>query len=246
MEALAAQSARVELQLQRVQASITSIQSQDALSDDALASVQAAIQTARDTIESGTGHWSDSLRKKCEAVSNELRSSGLRGFGTAGAALDAFAALVDTMAREANAHIASERNALHEAEALTQAAVTQEIKRLRTQNEKLLKMVEEERSTAARARDELIQRVSGLLGDFASARDKSLQTIAKSMHQDNTAGAQNMEAFQIQHTQILTPAEGAAGQAGALVNKRDGEGKQIREGGIKVRDSSLLLTRKLT
>ena len=81
-------------------------------------------------------------------------------------------------------YIGAERKSLQEAKTLAKTTADTEVVRLQQQNTLLARLLEQEKQSADRARDELIQRVSVLLGDFTAERNRSLKESFSEMTQD--------------------------------------------------------------
>lgn len=144
------------------------------------------------------------------------------------------ASIAETLLQEAQDYILSERKSLLEAKALTDSTSQAEIHRLKEQNVLLTRLLESEKVKSERAKDELIKRISGLLGDFTAERDRSLREAFSEMHDSNAAAEAGMVKLgEQQGQQLETVIAGGTEWAGAL-DKRRGELKRNRDGALKV------------
>lgn len=150
-------------------------------------------------------------------------------------AFKALGNVVDTVLREAQTYITSERKLLQEAKAMADNTTNAEILRLQQQNALLTRLLEAEKAKADRAKDELIQRISGLLGDFTAERDRSLREAFSAMTDSNTAAEREMVQLGQEHGKRLEDVVGRGKQWSLDLEKRGAEGKRARDSGIKVR-----------
>lgn len=149
-------------------------------------------------------------------------------------AFKALGNIVDTVVREAQTYVSSERKQLQEAKAMADNTTNAEILRLQQQNAHLTRMLEAEKAEADRAKDELIKRISGLLGDFTAERDRSLREAFSAMTESNTAAEREMIQLSQEHGKQLEDVVGRGKQWSLDLEKRGVEGKRARDGGIKV------------
>jgi hypothetical protein len=150
-------------------------------------------------------------------------------------AVKAMSLLVDTILREAQEHIDRERKSVLDAKALAEAAAGDEIRRLKEQNAHLARLLQAERSKSEKAKDDLIKRISGLLGDFVSDRDRSLREAFADIEEGNEKAQGALKEFSTEEVAI---ADGVAarGKEWALgLEKKAGENKRLRDGSLKVR-----------
>lgn len=149
--------------------------------------------------------------------------------------------LVDTIVHDAREYVTSERESVLQAKALASTAANTEIARLREQNTLLTKLLESEKVKAERAKDELIQRVSGLLGEFTSARDRSLREVVSSVQADNTKAEAEMLQFGTKHGEAMDGLVKRGDESGVTMERRGTEGKRTRDGALKVSFRYLLM-----
>lgn len=79
LETLANQSERIKTQLQKVQDAMKTVQSNDASSGEAIATIQAAVTETQEIFKDGFLTWSETLRTTCEAICKELQVAGTNG-----------------------------------------------------------------------------------------------------------------------------------------------------------------------
>jgi kinesin family protein 11 len=154
-------------------------------------------------------------------------------------ALKAMGSLVNTIIRDAREYVDSERESVLQAKALASTAANAEVSRLREQNAHLTKLLESEKIKAEKAKDELIQRVSGLLGEFTSARDRSLREVVSQVQAGNAKAETQMLQFGTKHGEVMDGMVARGRDSTVSMERRGTEGKRTRDGALKVSSSSL-------
>jgi len=80
LETLAAQSERIDQQLQRVQDALGVIQAQDKLSQEAIIVVKDVVKDTSEKVKNELKTWSEDLMKNCDTLSKEVEANGTSGF----------------------------------------------------------------------------------------------------------------------------------------------------------------------
>lgn len=232
--ALASNSARIDKQMQLLQDTVNTIQAKDALEAQALGITHRIMQETHETLMTDFIAWGEDLKNTCDTISYEIQSTGVEAFTTVEATLQAMVSLVENVTRETIHHIDVNRDLIHQAQALASSTSTTEITRLRQQNEVLLKLLESEAKKACVAKDELMQRVSSVISDFTSQRDRSLQEAFEIFQTGNNEGGEAMETFINTHGEIMGRIETDGLVVVETLQRRNGEGKRTRDGAFKV------------
>lgn len=149
------------------------------------------------------------------------------------------AILVDSIVREAQERIDTERKIVLEASALASNAASIEIRHLQEQNARLVHLLQNERSKADLAKDQLVKRISDLLSDFVSARDRSLRDTFTEISGENEKAEACLSSFADEHLQKMENVVTRGQEWHVNLDKRAGEGKRLRDGTLK---ASLNLT----
>ncbi|KII88479.1 hypothetical protein PLICRDRAFT_161615 [Plicaturopsis crispa FD-325 SS-3] len=238
LQALANHSERIDQQLQRVQDALSVIQSKEDVSTEALASIQIIVKETHESFQSGFVAWSESLKATCAAMCKEVEASSMTGLSTVEKALKGIGSLVDAVIREAHAYVEAERASALEAKSLVNSAASAEITRLQEQNTLLTRLLEAEKTKGERAKDELLQRVSGLIGDFTAARDRSLREAMGVVQEGNREAAGSMQSFDSAHGKAIDGMVMRGSDVAMTLDKRGGESKRTRDGAIKALSSS--------
>jgi hypothetical protein len=142
--------------------------------------------------------------------------------------------ITDTILQEAHEYISSEQKTLQEAKALAENTSKAEVTRLQQQNALLTQLLESEKLKADRAKDELLKRISGLLGNFAMERDRSLREAFADMSESNVAAEADMVKLGKEQVQRLDAVIDKGIQWSTALDRRAGENKRTRDGGLKV------------
>jgi kinesin family protein 11 len=152
--------------------------------------------------------------------------------------------LVETIVREAQECLRAEQNSITQAGILADNMVNTEITRLRQQNETLSHLLESERLQSERAKDQLIQRISGLLVEFTKERDKNLTDAVVSLQTSNGKAEEDVKILAAGHAELSTSMSKRCEGTGTSLNKRSGEAKRTRDGTLKVRHHPAVFCRR--
>lgn len=142
--------------------------------------------------------------------------------------------LIESIIREAQDHIETECKAAEEAQLLASAASNEEIRRLQEQNAYLVSLLETEKVKSERAKDDLIKRISGLLGEFVNERDRSLREAVTDISEGNERGEEVMVQFGEDHGKTVEGIVTRGQEWAPVLSKKGGEGKRLRDGALKV------------
>ncbi|KAJ7343439.1 kinesin 2 [Mycena albidolilacea] len=238
LEALAGHSERIDQQLKRVAAALAMVHAKDTAEAEALAVVQNALQETHNSFRVGFAAWSGTLKRSCETTCSQANEAGLEAFAAVEKSLKAMGSVVENVVREACSFVEAERDAVGETKALAADTAAAEITRLRSQNEHLTRMLEEERLRGEKAKDELLQRVSGLLGDFTKERDRGLREAVGIVQAANVKAEEGMRVFERKHGDIAEVIEAKGKEVARSVEKRGGEAKRMRDGALKTMNGS--------
>ncbi|KAJ7285810.1 kinesin 2 [Mycena rebaudengoi] len=218
LEALAGHSERIDQQLKRIHSALAVIHAKDTAEAEALGIVQNVLKETHETFRVGT------LKRSCETTCGEVDAAGLEAFTTVEKALKAMGSLVEGVVREARAFVDAERDSV--------------VARLRNQNELLARMLEDEKIKGEKAKDELIQRVSGMLGDFTRERDQNLREAVGAVQARNVQAEEGMRAFEKNHGEVAELMENKGQEVAQRMEKWGGDGKRTRDGALKTLSSS--------
>ncbi|KAF7294898.1 Kinesin motor domain-containing protein [Mycena indigotica] len=233
LETLAGFTERVNEQLKRVQAALAVVQAKDTAEADALAIVKQVVKDTYEAFKVGFGAWSLSLKQTCETASAAAESTGTTAFDSAEAAVKTLATLVETLAQEAQSFVESEHTTVVQVKLLAANAATAEVERLKAQNEVLTQLLANEKLKGEKAKDELLQRVSGLLGEFVQDRDRSLREAVGVVQAGNVESTKAMQAFKQQHAELTATMDASGKQTTASLTRASKDAKRTRDGTLK-------------
>jgi kinesin family protein 11 len=149
--------------------------------------------------------------------------------------LDALHTLMDGVLRQATDDITEDGRAISEVKALADAAASEEIARLKQQNEELSRLLDRGRVDAEKAKDELVKRVSGLLGDFLNERQVSLKTAIEDVQAGNAKAAESHQSALKKQHEIWRDMESRVLSSESVINRTGKDLKRLRDGTFKVR-----------
>lgn len=164
-----------------------------------------------------------------------FQSQRLTAFHQAEKAFKSVGSLLETIVQESQTYIQQERQLLVDAKALSDEVTSAEIGRLQEQNTLLARLLESERLKSEKAKDQLISRISGLLGDFTVERDRSLRVAFEEMHNRNVIGEGEMERCGNENGERIVSVIRAGEDWNSSLARRGGESKRLRDGAFKVR-----------
>ncbi|KAF8208433.1 hypothetical protein K438DRAFT_2068028 [Mycena galopus ATCC 62051] len=232
LEALAGHSERIDQQLKRVEAALAVVHAKDAAEAEALAVVQSTLKETHESFRVGFAAWAGTLKRSCETTCGQANEVGLEAFATVEKALKAMGSAVESVVREACAFVDSERALVTETKELAASTSAAEITRLRTQNQLLARMLEEERLRGDKAKDELLQRVSGLLGEFTKERDRGLREAVGIVQAANVKAEEGMKVFEREHGDLAEAMEVKGKEVARGVEKWGADAKRTRDGAL--------------
>jgi kinesin family member 11 len=237
---LNAHSERIDAQLQRIQEALVVMQECDGNSDEAVATLHTIVKDSHESSKSGFDAWSQSLKKSHEIVCRDVETNYTTTFSAVEKALKTLGSIVESLVRETQSHIEEERVSMQQVNALADSTINDELIRLRQQNEMLTRLLETERAQGEKAKDELIQRVSGLLGDFTKERDRSLAQAVVCVQGSNNKAEEGMRSFGDAFAQLTTIMGKRRDKTIGVLERRSGENKRTRDGALKVSVSGTL------
>ncbi|KAG6818097.1 hypothetical protein H0H87_000001 [Tephrocybe sp. NHM501043] len=233
LEALAVNSARIDDQMQQLKRALDIIQANDASEAQALNEADKVMKETHETFKVGFGSWGQTFTQTCKEASLNLESAGTATFKSVEEALAAMLSLVDKVVKFAAEFIATERANIQQAKDMSADISQREIDRLSQQNEALVNMLNAEKIKGDKAKDELIQRISGLLGDFTAERDRSLREVVGAVQERNYKGKEEVQAFMARHEDLLENMEMVGVEVDEEFEQRRREGKRTRDGAFK-------------
>ena len=161
------------------------IQSCDVLEEKTVTSLQREFEATQKSFKEETSSWGASLEKTCKTLCDKVASASTQQVTALQEATLALCSLLDTTVLDVQGFLKEERQALRTMKDLAETSTHEKVSHLKQQNEILAQMLVNERKDAEMAKSDLIQRVSGLLGEFMQKRDESLRGSVESLQNSN-------------------------------------------------------------
>ncbi|KAF9246508.1 P-loop containing nucleoside triphosphate hydrolase protein [Melanogaster broomeanus] len=233
LEILTGHSERIDQQLQRIQDSLRVINSKDDASVEALGIMQNVVKDSQETFKSSFAAWSESLRTGSQTLCKELYFANQSNFVAIEDALKAMGSLVDSIVNEALAFVKAEGETTLQAQALIDEKSRAELARLQAQNALLAHTLEAEKIRSEKAKDELVQRVSGLLGEFVAVRDQEFREAFGAVVKGNAKAEEEVGKMGQRHARLMNDAATLGTEVSTSLARRGAEGKRMRDGAMK-------------
>ena len=176
---------KADEQFNTAQALFLRIEDCDVLEEEAVTSLQREFEAAHKSFKEETSSWSASLEMTCKTLCDKVAGASTQQVTALKEAILALYSLLDTTALDVQGFLKEERQALRAMKDLAETSTHEEVSHLKKQNEVLAQMLVDERKDAEAAKSDLIQRVSGLLGEFMQKRDESLRGSVENLQNSN-------------------------------------------------------------
>lgn len=238
LEALEAQSARIDEQLRRLQEASAACRAHDAIETEAVHSVKDVMQQTHQTLQVEFGTWGDALRKACKEMGSAANNSATIGLNSLETAVSEIARHVDNMVKQTGLWADTLRTAMKHMKEESDKAASDEITRLEKLNESLVKRVASMKAESERGQKELIQSISSSLEIFVKKHDDGLQQMALAAGAGNNDG---MKAARVIGNASAEYMATIAEKSNQLVKDMSITGQHTKrtwDGAIKVRSSS--------
>ena len=203
-EALEACGSLVQKQLQGVEDTLRSMRSHDSVETQALESLRKVVESTQHTFQTGFKQWAEKMTATNEQTYVQLDQTLARAFTEFDRTTKGLHSLLESVIASASKFADSEHQSILVAQKLVDDATQAENSRLRQQNENLLHMLELQRAEGTQAKDSLIQRISGLLGEFMEARDHDLRKLVNPVAADNESAIGYMDGLSEQHRAVTS------------------------------------------
>lgn len=234
LQTLSSLSGRVEQELQHVQEAIQLIQTHDGIEAEAVKAFQTVLKQTNETFKTELAAWHENFRKTSTQIFAGAQSGCAAMFTNGEQALNSVYSILESTIREATQLIETERQSMLQAQTFVNEAADVEIRRLSQQNETLVRLLEAERLKADRAKDDVIQQVARLMGDYAKERNKGLKDAFGAVQSSNGKAQEEMELFRQRYGDASEVMDGQCSAALASLEKRSGNAKRTRDGSLQV------------
>ncbi|KAI0079935.1 kinesin-domain-containing protein [Panus rudis PR-1116 ss-1] len=236
-------SSRISEQVEKIREALKIVQAKDQASDEALMSIQSAVEETQESIRSSFNTWAEELIQHTEITCKQVEASHAASCTAVEKAFKSLGSLAQNVLQEAQSYIATERKSLLEAKSLADNTSKAEITRLRQQNDLLTRLLESEKVKAERAKDDLLNQISSLLSEFTSERDRSLRDTFSEMTESNSIAEKGMVALGSQQGQKLDKIVEDGRKWGTSLEKTSVDARKAQDAGSKALDKLFSNTR---
>ncbi|KAF8503536.1 kinesin-domain-containing protein [Russula emetica] len=233
LENLAGLRSRVNDQIQRVQDVMALIQAKDEVSAEALGSAQTAVKEAHDSIRSVFSSWSDRFEKSGVSFRVDLERSSTDGFQAVEKALNSIAVLIQSVIHDSQEYMTVERKHSTEVKSLAESQAEEQIRHLEEQNAQLTRLLQHEKLKSERMKNDLVERVSGLLGEFVAERDRSLEDAFTKIKQENGRVESSLNGFTEEYSRKADEVMTRNQELSTSLEKKGEQCKRLRDGAYK-------------
>jgi kinesin family member 11 len=127
-----------------------------------------------------------------------------------------------------------ERKHSTEVKSLAESQAEEQIRYLTEQNAQLTRLLQTERSKSERMKNDLVERVSGLLNDFVAERNRSLEESFTKMKQENGRAEGTLNGFTEEYSRKSNVVMTRNQELSTLLEKKGEQCKRLRDGANKV------------
>ncbi|GJJ12126.1 hypothetical protein Clacol_006367 [Clathrus columnatus] len=174
---LDSQKTIVNEELEHLSSFIQTARVNENMTDDAVTSLRTTLETASDRMNVSFSTWCTDLTAQLVSLYGEFRSSGLKITEGMNESVEALTRVFNSIISETKKHSQEEIELTMDLRRLVAENGNAEIQRLKSQNKILSRLLQSERTKAERARNDLVQRISTLLGEFVDDRDRDLREV---------------------------------------------------------------------
>ena len=214
--------------------SVAVIQSKDNAESNALQAVKTALQEAVASINTESVSWVEKWNGTFQQQRQALDALHNEGFFTLESSLTALSTMIDDVAKDALQFTEAEKSLMQQAKALAEGASNAEIQRLRKQNQALVKLLDDEKLNAQKDQNDLVQRISCMIGDYMDERDRSLRQAVGLVHDENKRAREALSTFAADHESVMNSSHDRVAEMNSILHEKSKESKRTRDVAFKV------------
>jgi kinesin family protein 11 len=162
-----------------------SIELGEVIEENSIAVLKRQIETTGEAFNTEISSWGNELAATCNRLCEDSATTNIEQITLLEESSTTLSSFIEKISQKIQVYLNTELSALDEIQALARNMVAKEMSSLQRQNEILAKMLVEERKNGEKAKNDLLQRVSGLLGDFMQKRDDSLKESIGNLQRSN-------------------------------------------------------------
>lgn len=130
--------------------------------------------------------------------------------------------------------MAAERERHVEAKSIAESQAEEQIRRLKDQNAQLTRLLQHEKLKSERMKNELVERVSGLLNEYVADRDKNLEEAVVAIKEENSQAESMLNGFTDEYSRKVDDVMKRNQELCTLIEKNGDQCKRLRDGAVKV------------
>ncbi len=130
--------------------------------------------------------------------------------------------------------MAAERERNAEAKLIAESQADEQIRHLKDQNAQLTRLLQHEKLKSERMKNELVERVSGLLNEYVADRDKSLEEAVVAIKEENAQAESMLNGFTDEYSRKVGDGMKRNQELSTLIEKKGDQCKRLRDGAFKV------------
>lgn len=130
--------------------------------------------------------------------------------------------------------MAAERERNAEAKSIAENQAEEQIRRLKDQNAQLTRLLQHEKLKSERMKNELVERVSGLLNEYVSDRHKTLEEAVIAIKEENSQAESTLNGFTDDYSRKVDDVTKQNQELCTFIEKKGDQCKRLRDGAAKV------------
>lgn len=233
------QAERIDQHLQRMQEAMELIRTQDSSESISLDAVQKVLGETHLLFAEESEIWRKDLQQTCARLFKTLDMTAKEVVAILETGLNDLNKVAHIIVQESQNYLEREQTVMLEANTLVNKAAAEEISHLRHQNDALTQVLARERICSARAKDDLLQRISGLLNEFTKERDLQLREAVELMQSRNAESEGAMSSFSSNHTSMWKDIESSSNAMESTLQRNRQHLKRARDYTFEVSHPSM-------
>uniref|UniRef100_A0A8H7Y5S6 Kinesin motor domain-containing protein n=1 Tax=Psilocybe cubensis TaxID=181762 RepID=A0A8H7Y5S6_PSICU len=228
-QAIIAQVEKVNVHFEGAQDLFQQIEKYEGAGERILSNFKDQLNKAYSSFTSEVSSWSEKATTECTQYSNNAMEIGIGQLDILEESISILTSLLNRISRDVQIYLHDERASLTELRKLAETSTAQELQYLQRQNEILAEMLINERKAADKAKNDLLQRVSGLLGDFLQQRDESLRESVGSLQRSNAEVTALLKATCERQSDLYNNLSTTNGELQSQMGQANEEGNEEKE-----------------
>jgi len=149
-------------------------------------------------------------------------------------ALNSIAVLIQSVIHDSQEYMTVERKHSTEVKSLAESQAEEQIRYLKEQNAQLTRLLQHEKLKSERMKNDLVERVSGLLNEFVAERDRSLEDGFTKIKQENGRVESSLNGFTEEYSRKADEVLTRNQELSTSLEKKGEQCKRLRDGAYKV------------